>query len=78
MVIIPWKYKKSVFFLHIQTRTPYCGQVFQKNSDFYDKIQFPQQANSMVGGTRRNCACNKLFWQFKEKMILILIQLRQK
>ena len=33
VVIIPWKYKKSVFFLHIQTRTPYCGHVFQEISD---------------------------------------------
>ena len=33
MVIILWKYNESVFFMHIQTRTPYCGYVFQENSD---------------------------------------------
>ena len=37
----------------MQTRTPYCGHVFKKIST-YNKIKFPQQANSMVGGTRRN------------------------
>ena len=81
-MIIPWKYKKSVFFLHIQTRAPYCGppivDMFSKKIATYDKINFPQQANSMVGGTRRNCAYDKLFWQIKPKIILILIQLGQK
>ena len=60
MVIIPWKYKESVFFLHIQTRTPIVDMFFRKIAT-YDKVEFPQQANSMVGGTRRNCAYDKFF-----------------
>ena len=52
--------------------------MFFKKIATYDKIKFPQQANSMVGGTRRNCAYDKYFWQIKPKIILILIQLRAK
>ena len=52
--------------------------MFSKKIATYNKIKFPQQANSMVWVTRRNCAYDKLFWQIKPKIILILIQLRQK
>ena len=36
--------------------------MFFKKIATYDKIKFPQQANSMVGCTRRNCAYDKLFF----------------
>ena len=35
--------------------------MFFKKIATYDKIKFPQQANSMVGGTRRNCAYDNSF-----------------
>ena len=46
----------------------------------YDKIEFPQQANSMVGteGIPAEIAPTAFFLQIKSKIILILIQLRQK
>ena len=45
-----------------------------------DKIKFPQQANSMVGteGVPAEIAPMTFFLQIKPKIILILIQLRQK
>ena len=77
MVIIPWKYNKSVFFYIFKPGPPIVEMFFNKIAT-YDKIKFPQQANSMVGGTRRNCAYDNFFLQIKPKIILILIQPRHK
>ena len=33
MVIIPWKYKKITIFSTYSNPDPYCGHVFQENSD---------------------------------------------
>ena len=35
--------------------------MFFKKIETYDKIKFPQQANSTIGGIRRNCAYDKFF-----------------
>ena len=61
MVIIPWKYKNQYFFYIFNPRPPIVDLFFEKIAT-YDKIKFPQQANSMVGGTRRNCAYNIFFF----------------
>ena len=52
--------------------------MFFKKLATYDKIKFRQQANSKFGGTRGNCAYDMFFLQIKPKIILILIELRQK
>ena len=43
--------------------------MFFKKIATYDKIKFPQQANSMVGGTRRNCAYDIFFANQTENYI---------
>ena len=67
---------KNQYFFYI-FKPPIVDMFFKKIAT-YDKIKFPQQANNMVGGTRRNCADENFFLQIKPKIILILIQLRQK
>ena len=43
--------------------------MFFKKIATYDKIKFPQQVNSMVGGTRRNCAYDIFFGNQTESYI---------
>ena len=43
--------------------------MFFKKIATYDKIKFPQQANSMVGGTRRNWAYDFFFANQTENYI---------
>ena len=69
MVITPWKYKESVFFLHIQTRT-YCGHVFQEN--------FHNKRIVWLGVPAEIAPTTYFLMQIKPKIILILIELRQK
>ena len=39
--------------------------MFFKKIATYDKVKFPQQANSMVGGTRRNGAFDNFFLAYQ-------------